>query len=173
MDRKMEFLKVSDIFERKVIALKADSFVFDAVSILNEFRIASAPIVDDDHKVVGFISESDCIKSMGNCLFYDDAKDTRVESIMTCKVRTANINWDIFELETFFIENHLRAAPVVDSENNLLGIVSRRDILKGIQNLLSQRIEYKRKIKTPVELNLTQKVKMKVAQMSFRRETRL
>jgi len=79
---------------------------------------------------------------------------------MSKKVAIAENDWDMIELESFFISNHLRSAPVVDSENHLLGIVTRRDALKALQNCMEGREDYKREIKTPVELNMKERIKM-------------
>lgn len=79
---------------------------------------------------------------------------------MSKKVAIAENNWDMFELESFFVSNHLRSAPLVDSENHLVGIVTRRDALIALQKCIEERQEYKKDIKTPVELNMKERIKM-------------
>jgi len=160
MDRKLETPKVKDILVTKVIAFRPDFTSFDAIRNFNEHRISTAPVVNEQNEVVGYLSESDCIKCLSNCLFHDETRYRTIDNIMSKKVAIAENDWDMFALESFFLSNHLRSAPVVDSENHLVGIVTRRDALKALQKCMEGREEYKREIKTPVELNMKERIKM-------------
>lgn len=160
MDRKLETPKVKDMLIKKAIAFKPDFTSFDAIRNFNEYKISAAPVVNENNEVVGYLSESDCIKCLANCLFHDESRMQTIELIMEKNVKVADDNWDIFELENFFVSNHLRSAPVVDSENHLVGIVTRRDALLALENCMKGRQEYKKEIKTPIELNMNQRIKM-------------
>ncbi len=160
MDRKLDIPKVKDILVTKVVAFKPSFTSFDAIRNFNKFRISSAPVVNDNNEVVGYLSESDCIKCLSNCLFYDEARNRTIDLIMVKKVALAEINWDLFELESFFLSHHLRSAPVVDSDNHLVGIVTRRDALLALEKCFDERQEYKREIKSPIELNMKERIKM-------------
>jgi len=160
MDRKLETPKVEDILVKNVIAFRPDFDSFDAIKYFNEYKISTAPVVNDENEVIGFLSESDCIKCLSNCLFYDEARNRTIDLIMSKDVAVAESAWDIFKLETFFVSNHLRCAPVVDSENHLIGIVTRRDALLALEKCMKGREEYKKEIKTPVELNMQLRIKM-------------
>tara|TARA_R110002072_G_scaffold64203_1_gene159152 strand:+ start:130673 stop:131170 length:498 start_codon:yes stop_codon:yes gene_type:complete len=160
MDRKLETPKVKDILIKKVIAFRPDFTSFDAIRSFNESRISTAPVVNDQNEVIGYLSESDCIRCLSNCLFFDESRYRTIDLIMSKKVAIAESQWDIFELENFFVTNHLRSAPVVDSENHLVGIVTRRDALIALQKCMEEREEYKKDIKTPVELNMKERIKM-------------
>lgn len=159
-DRKLDTPKIKDILTEKVIALDPSFSAFQAIGIFNKYRISAAPVVNSKNEVVGFLSESDCIKCLSNCLFYDESRDQSIDMIMSEKVACAKLDWDIFELESFFVSNHLRSTPVVDSENHLVGIVTRRDALIALEKCIEGRREYKEQIKTPIELNMQQRVKM-------------
>ncbi len=158
----LEIPKVKDITVKKVIAFKPDHATSDIIRIFNEYRISSAPVVNDSNEVIGFVSESDSMKCMGNCLFFDEQRNPTVESIMSKKIYSANSEWDIFELDNFFIKNHIRSAPVVDNEGHLIGIVTRRDALLSLQRLLEERSDYKRNLKEPIELSMHQKLMVKL-----------
>lgn len=160
MDRKLETPKVKDILVTKVIVFRPDFTPFDAIRNFNKYRISTAPVVNDQNEVIGYLSESDCIKCLSNCLFYDETRNRTIDHIMSKQVAIAENNWDMFELESFFIANHLRSAPVVDNENHLVGIVTRRDALLALEKCMEEREEYKKEIKTPVELNMRERIKM-------------
>jgi len=160
MDRKLETPIVKDILIKKVIAFTPDFTSVDAIECFNKYKISSAPVINDRSEVIGYLSESDCIKHLSNCLFFDESRNRAINLIMSKEVAVAENAWDIFMLENFFVSNQLRSAPVVDSENHLIGIVTRRDALLALEKCLQGREEYKREIKTPVELNIRQRIRM-------------
>jgi len=152
--------KVKEIFSRKVIAFSKEFKIFDAIKNFNKFRISSAPVTNTDNKVVGYLSESDCIKYLSNCLYYDEARNRSIETFMSKKLAKVDLEWDVFELENFFIKNNLKSASIIDDENHLLGIVSRRDILLAFEKYLNAREKYKVFIQIPIELDLKQRTKV-------------
>lgn len=158
MDRGLELPKVKDILVTKAVALREEFTTMDAVAAFNKYRISSAPVLNEKDEVVGFFSEGDLIKCLGNCLFYDEKKWESVSNLMTTEVKSASPEWDIFELENFFMKNHLRSAPVLDSHAHLVGIVTRRDALVALEKIAEEREGYREKVKKPVELNLREKV---------------
>jgi predicted transcriptional regulator len=160
MDRKLETPKVKDILVKKVIAFRPDFTSIDAIKCFIEYKISTAPVVNENNEVIGYLSESDCIKCLSNCLFYDETRNRTIDLIMSKEVAVAEGTWDIFKLETFFVSNHLRSAPVVDSGNHLVGIVTRKDALLALEKCMQERQEYKSEIKTPIELNMRERIKM-------------
>jgi len=160
MDRKLEIPKVKDILTKKVIAFKEDFTVFEAIEIFNKYRISSAPVVNEQNEVVGYLSESDCIKCMSNCLFYDERRDRSISSIMSKDVQAVSGEWDIFELESFFIDKNLKSAPVINSGKHLDGIITRRDAMTSLEKIMHSREDYKANQKKPVELNTQELIKV-------------
>ena len=160
MDRKLEIPRVKDILTKKVIAFKKDFTVFESIEIFNKYRISSAPVVNEQNEVVGYLSEGDCIRCMSNCLFYDERRGQAISNIMSEDVLAANGDWDIFELESFFIKNNLKSAPVVDSDKHLNGIVTRRDAMISLEKSIKDREDYKVNQKKPVELNMQERIKV-------------
>ena len=159
-DRKLETPIVRDILNKKVIALTPDFTIFDAIQALNKYRISAAPVVNAQNEVIGYLSEGVCIKSVTNTLYYDQSMGQNIDTIMTKKVAYAEEGWDIFELEVFLDSRCLRSVPVVDSENHLVGVVTRRDVLIALVECADGRESYKNLIKTPVELNTQERIKM-------------
>ena len=160
MDRGLNIPKVRDILNKKVIALETDFSVLDVVHIFNKFRISSAPVVNTEKEVVGYISEIDFLNCLGSCLFFDESRNPTIASIMATNVQHANSEWDIFELDKFFFNNHIRSAPVIDSGNHLAGIITRRDALRALEEIIKKRDGYKKEIKKPIDLSPSNRIKM-------------
>jgi DeoR family transcriptional regulator, catabolite repression regulator len=160
MNRNLTTPKVGEIMSQQVIVMNTNSTVFDAVKTFNANRISAAPVLNDQHQVVGFLSESDCIQDMANRLFYDENKPSTIDRLMSTEVEFANVDWDIYKLEDFFLIKRLKCAPVTDSAGNLVGMVTRRDILKRLEDLMKGRDDYKGEIKRPFELNTQERIKI-------------
>ena len=160
MKKRPEIPKVFEVMTKKVKALGVDYTVVDALSFFNKMRISSAPVVNDEGKIMGFLSDSDCLQCLANCLFYDEIKEKSVGQIMKIDVVTINENSDLFEVENQFVSNRIRHAPVMNKDGNMVGYISRRDILKKIEDIIRKTLEYKKEIKEPIELDLHAKMMM-------------
>jgi len=163
-DRNLQVPKVKDILHMDVIAFTCDFTIFDAVQSLHKYNISSVPVLNQKNEVIGYLSESDCIKSVTGTLYYDINMSQTIDSIMSRKVAYAELDWDIFELEFFFDSNHLSSAPIRDCENHLVGIVRRSDILLALVKCSVGREDYKFQIKNPVELDTREKIRWVIDQ---------
>lgn len=160
MDKKFKTPVVRDILNTNIIAFKPDFTFLDAINGLNKYKISSAPVVNDRNEVIGYFSEADCMKSLCNCLFFDEVRDQRIDLVMSKMKDFAEAEWDIFKLENFFVTNHLSSAPVVDSDNQLIGIVSRKDTMVALEKCIVEIMEYKKEIKAPVIFNMQERIRI-------------
>lgn len=153
---------VSDIMVREVICLKTTDNIFTAVSLMRQQRLSSTPVIDEANSVVGFLSEADCLRHLGNMLFFDEGGSMSVGQAMSPQIQGVHPEWDIFKLENFFLTNNLRHAPVINEDRMLIGTVSRHDILKCLESLAKERADYQeRKIRPQVtELTISDRMKL-------------
>lgn len=159
MKRMLDTPRVEDIVIEKAFAFKIGLRSADAPKIFNKYNISTAPVVNEENQVVGHLSERDCIKFLISCLYYDESSNRKIELIMSRKIIVADKSWDLFELERFFVKNHLRSAPVVDSENHFLGIVTRKDVLLELEKFMLGRQDYKKEISQNLEHDTRKKVR--------------
>ncbi len=105
------------------------------VSFLLKHSISNAPVVvasTTGRQLVGFISERDCLEYLSNEAFYGNpAPPHRAETIMRRHPICVAPDTDLFTLVSVFISHGYRHLPVTEG-NKLLGIVSRRDILRAL-----------------------------------------
>lgn len=113
MHKKIDTPKVKDILTKRVIGLRPEFTSLDAIRIFNKYRISSAPVINERRRVIGYLSEGDCMKCISNSLFYDESRGCTIDLIMRREVSVAEIEWNVFELEGFFISKDLRSAPVL------------------------------------------------------------
>ena len=121
----MKTTKASDIMTDKVITVKKDLVVTEAIALLLRWHISALPVVDDEGKMIGIISEIDLV----NLAFDGNAADTTVEDVMITNIIYFGPHTELADLVRTFSKKHLRRVPIID-KGKVVGIVSRRDILR-------------------------------------------
>lgn len=119
-------LEAKDIMTKKVISVTEDTPIYDAVEILVENNISGIPVITDDRTLVGIITEKDVLS-----LFYDNEGDEKltVRDFMTPHAVFFDASENLINICDYLLNNYFRRVPVV-SDGKLVGIISRRDIIK-------------------------------------------
>ncbi|MCJ8351366.1 CBS domain-containing protein [Moritella sp.] len=127
----MNSLKVSDYMQLRPIKLTADMPVATAVDRLLKSGHIGAPVVDDSDTLIGWISEQDCLASLLESSYYCE-EVAIVEDLMRSDVLTVRVEDGIIELAQQMLDVKPKVYPVIDEEGLLVGIISRRDVLKAM-----------------------------------------
>ena len=107
----------------------------DVITKIIESKISGAPVVDDSRRMVGIISEKDCLRVIVDEAYHNLPAETRtVADYMTAKVKILTPKTNVVEAAIEFLNSTVRRFPVVDN-GTLIGQVSRRDILRAAQNI--------------------------------------
>lgn len=130
----MKSVKVSDYMTRKLVTFHRNDNVVQALGVLLDHRISGAPVVDDDGSLVGILSEVDLMAVIVQDSYYDEAMGI-VADYMRSPVDTIEPDMDIYSLAEKFHKEHRRRYPVVQ-HGKLLGQISRRDVLRAVQDFL-------------------------------------
>ena len=96
---------------------------------LKDKKIGAVPIVDEDNKLLGIVSERDIVAKL--VVEAKDADLTTAKEIMTSKIITAKLNDDINYTIDVMKNNNIRHMPVLDENNRLTDFFSIRDFLKA------------------------------------------
>ncbi len=116
---------VDEIMVRDVVAVDSSSSWQDALELMLERRVGGCPIVDEDDRVVGIITERDMLNYLAN----HRELDGYVRDYMTTGVITANPETTIEEAMKMMISKRIRRLPVI-KDGILLGLITAREILK-------------------------------------------
>ena len=131
---------VKEVMITDVKTAKPEDSLRKVLDLLSEYKITGVPVIHNE-KVIGIISESDIIKIMDVRNILDAQKDviklSELEKIptneaMTKEVILINEKENITDASELMYKHHINRLPVVDDKNNLVGIVTREDIIKGI-----------------------------------------
>lgn len=109
----------SEIMTRAVITVPTTMPVKEVAQILADKKITGLPVVDDEGRVVGIVSELDIISRQG---------ETTAE-IMSDQVISATEATDAGEVAHLFTSRRIRRVPIL-ADGRLVGIVSRSDLMR-------------------------------------------
>lgn len=122
--------KASQIMTKAVVSATQDMSLKDVISLLLRYHVSGMPVVDEEGKLIGIITERDVL----NSTFSGNASWTKVKEVMSKDLTFFGPNTDIIEIAECFINKGIRRVPIVD-DGKVVGIVSRRDIIREILNL--------------------------------------
>lgn len=155
-------MRALDVATRPVITVRAETPVRDVARTLTEHDVRGVPVVDDDEKVVGFVSESDILEELKTQYdaidtvylptpfdfleiplrsvleteelrnMFDTAAAIDAGSIMRRRVVTIRQDASLEEAASLMHRKKIGHLPVVDDDGKLVGIMSRHDVVRAI-----------------------------------------
>ena len=123
---------VKNYMTTDLITLKDEMDVYFAIGLLLKNNISGAPVIDNNDNLSGILSEKDCLRVFANGSFYN-MPGGEVSRFMTKVVATVEPNTDLFSVADIFLKHNYRRMPVVKGKK-LVGQISRRDVLRAIQD---------------------------------------
>jgi CBS-domain-containing membrane protein len=136
---------------REVITVNKETSLQEAAGLLAKFRIHGFPVVEDDNKVIGIVTESDFFTKDSSNIFLptflrfirsenmknlrevgskEIEKKTKVEDIMTKDCFTVQPETTVEELIQYCKEKNFNSFPVTNKQGMLVGIVTIMDVIK-------------------------------------------
>jgi CBS domain-containing protein len=120
---------------RSLITFRPDQNIHEVIDIITEKKISGGPVLDENQKLVGIISEKDCLRIIVDQAYYNTPNISPVVSdYMTAKVITLSHDSNIVAAANQFINSTIRRLPIVQ-DGVLLGQISRRDILRAAKKI--------------------------------------
>ncbi|MBO8139346.1 MAG: CBS domain-containing protein [Thermosipho sp. (in: Bacteria)] len=143
-------MKVKDFYIRDITAVLEDEAISRVLKILSRQEVSGIPVINEDYKVVGFISENDIIRAslpsyfalLQSASFIPDLNQfvrnlkkiskKPVSEVMTKPAIVIKESTPLLHAADLMIRHNLKILPVVDDEEKLLGILTRMKILEAV-----------------------------------------
>ena len=109
--------------------------ISEAIKYLNTHKISGAPVVDERGSLVGILSEKDCLQVALQSTYYEDWVGGDVSEYMTANVETVADTASIVDIAEKFLKSSFKRYPVVNEDGDLVGQVSRSDVLRALDIL--------------------------------------
>ena len=146
LERLGQSVTAEDIMTKAVISVNPDTALTDTARYMADNSISGLPVIDSNQIVIGVISEKDFFRKMGTenkgsfmgvvteCLSNKGClalpiREKTAGDIMTTPVITARLSSTVSELSTILTDNQINRIPIVNNKGQLLGIVSRGDMI--------------------------------------------
>lgn len=146
----MAILKVSNFMSQKVITAHPDDGIRHTFFRMREDNVRHFPVVDDDDKLVGIISDRDLRRPE----WVDEAPDIShiynlddeltVKDLMSTNMIVAHTYESLHKVTKVLIEHRYGALPVLNKEQELVGILSATDLLQALEMLLDEQKKNKK-----------------------------
>ena len=120
---------ISEILRNKgsdVFSLSQSTNVVEAALILSQQTIGAAVVVDDDGVLIGLLSERDISRGLGE--HGVKVADMCIGDLMTGDVITCDLDWNASAALEIMLAHNFRHLPVLDTDGEIFGIVSMRDM---------------------------------------------
>jgi CBS domain-containing protein len=128
---------VKDYMSTHLITFNPADTIDHVITVLTRKRISGAPVVDESGKLVGMISEGDCLKEIIKGQYTNTPKfPAAVAEHMTTDVFTLPPDISIFDAADRFLTMKIRRFPVVKNDK-LMGQISVSDIVRAMPKLKS------------------------------------
>jgi len=137
-------MKVRDIMTTDPVKVTADTRLKEAARLMVRHRVSGLPVVDEGGKLIGILSEGDFIRreagrdrphgvSLLDAVFGEGELQPvgaeTVAEIMTRSVVTITPEATVGEAARVMGRRNVKRLPVVDLDGDLIGIVSRADVV--------------------------------------------
>jgi IMP dehydrogenase len=105
------------------VTLHEDALIGDALRLMNEYKIGGIPVVNDQNKLVGIVTNRD--------LRFEKDLEKPVARVMTSENLVTTREFIDFEVAEKILQEHkIEKLPVVDDNYHLVGLITYRDIIK-------------------------------------------
>ena len=144
-------MKARDVMVSPVVTVGGNETVRDVAKLLIGKRISAVPVVDGAGKVIGIVTEADLLHRAeagterpvswwlslisGDRALADEyvkSHAMKVKDVMTRDVKTAEPDTPLVEIADLFEEEHIKRVPIVSKGGDLVGIVSRANLIQVV-----------------------------------------
>ncbi|MGA7776753.1 MAG: CBS domain-containing protein [Paraburkholderia sp.] len=146
-------MRASDVMTCNVISVTPDMTVRDAAKVFADNRISGAPVLDDDGRLIGMISEGDLLRRVEigtdtgkrsswfdlfsgtrDAIDYIKTHALKVRDVMTADVVTVSPDTPLNEVANILETHRIKRVPVTDARR-LAGIVSRANLVQALASI--------------------------------------
>jgi len=106
------------------VTILKDGTIGDALSLMQDYKIGGIPVVDDNNKLIGIVTNRD--------LRFETSMSRPIQEVMTSNgIITTSDKTDLAQAAEILQKHKIEKLPVIDSENTLIGLITYKDITKS------------------------------------------
>lgn len=129
-------LQVRDHMQRLPHPLTPELGLAEALDRLHDAGLSGLPVLDAERRLVGFLSEQDCIPSLLSGSYYCDTR-TRVEDLMNRNPLSVGPDDSILDLARQMTGAKPKIYPVLE-QGKVIGLISRQQVMRALNQQMKQ-----------------------------------
>ncbi|MFD6225946.1 CBS domain-containing protein [Streptomyces sp. NPDC060232] len=131
----MKHISVADLMTDEVVSVAPGTAFKDVAKLLAQYDISGLPVLDDEDRVMGVVSQTDLLARTVQATLPAQGNGTTAEpltagDVMSAPAITIHAEETAADAARLLTRRAIERLPVVDEENRLVGIVTRRDLLR-------------------------------------------
>ncbi len=128
-----ESFRIEDFMNPKPVTVLPDTSIVEVAKLTLKHKVSGVLVVDKTKKLLGMISELDCLREMSGSIYHDGRNVSSLSAgdIMTKEVTTVSPDAQLFDVMTSMLHQGQRRRPVVKN-GKVIGQVTCRQLLKII-----------------------------------------
>lgn len=138
-------MKISHYMTPKVISANPEDGIRKTFFLMREHSIRHIPVLDENRRLIGILSDRDLRRpewveeSLDISHIYNLDDNLVVKDLMTTDVKVVYTYDSIKKANRFFIDHRFGALPVLNKEEELVGMLSAVDVLRAFEDYMVQR----------------------------------
>jgi CBS-domain-containing membrane protein len=133
---------VKDVMSTHVIAVRRSAHYKEMAAMLHRMRLSAFPVIDEDNKVIGVVSETDLltkealegsvprtVQGMTRQRVQSQVNGVTAADLMTKPAVTIGPDQTVTDAARLMYNRRVKRLPVVNGDGTLIGIVTRSDVL--------------------------------------------
>ncbi|MEV6407038.1 CBS domain-containing protein [Streptomyces bobili] len=121
---------VGEVMTRDVVEARRATPFKEVVRLLDHHRISGLPVIDDDDKVLGVVSGTDLVRAQAHRSGRSSVGGATAADLMTSPAITVHPEQSVPDAARLMERRGVERLPIVDEEDRLIGIATRRDLLR-------------------------------------------
>ncbi|MEV0373802.1 CBS domain-containing protein [Streptomyces sp. NPDC050636] len=121
----MRHRSVADLMTPNAVVVQPGTPFKEITRLLDEYGITAVPVVDEDERTVGVVSEADLLRRQT-----EKQGPSTAEALMSSPAIVARPGWSAVKAARTMDQKKIKRLPVVDDSGRLIGVISRRDLMQ-------------------------------------------
>lgn len=130
-------LVVKEVMARHSPSIALGTAITTVVETLLRHKITGLPVVDAESRVVGFVSEQDCLRSLLVSSYHCEGSP-KVDDVMHREPLTVSPEASVVDMAEMMVKQKPKVYPVVDENQRLVGLLLRSQVLTVLKDNRNQ-----------------------------------
>ena len=131
-----QFEPITKYMATDLITFTPDTDVIEVIRTFLDQKISGAPVLNEKKEVVGLIDDKDCLRLLIDSVYHNEPiANVKVQSYMTSVMKIIDVSANVVDAAKIFLETKYKRLLVINKEGQLIGQISRHDILQAIDTI--------------------------------------